>query len=145
MEDNAIPILKAQGLRITDMKTKVLSLFLASKKAYSLSDLEAVLKDNCDRSTIFRILQTLTQHHILEQFINTKGVSEYILHSHQNNYNINDHYHFKCSDCENVTTLPQLPDYYLAILGNSSIKSLNLIVEGTCAECQTNQNNENKS
>lgn len=136
MKEKAISILKEKSLRITKTKTQILEVFLNSKKSYALSEVESIFKNNFDRSTIFRTLQTLAQNKILEQFIDARGVGVYVLHEHENHCNTNNHYHFKCNDCENVMPLPKLPETYIALLGGNSIKSLNLFVEGTCEDCQ---------
>ncbi len=143
MKQSATIILKEKGIRITKIKIKILGLFLESKKAYSLTEAETKFRNTCDRSTIFRTLQAFTRRNILEQFIDSKGVGVYVLHEHENQCTENNHYHFKCNDCESIIPLPRLPENYLTLLGNSTIKSLNLFVEGTCEDCQT-ELNENK-
>jgi Fur family ferric uptake transcriptional regulator len=136
MNNDASYLLKEKGLRVTPARVGVLSLFLNSTKAYSLTDVEGFLKKDFDRSTLFRTLQSLNQEHLLEKFINSSGTAVFMMHSVLENYNENSHLHFKCGDCESVSTLPDLPDNYLAALGNKTVKSLNLLLEGTCEECQ---------
>ena len=136
MEDEASKILSKTNLRKTPARMELLSLFLDSSKAFSLSDIEELFGNNYDRSTIFRTLEVLTKDFILEKFIDKKGVNVYIFHHNHTNCTKNNHFHFKCENCQNVTALPNLPENYMAIFGKSHVKSLNLMVEGTCEDCQ---------
>ena len=136
MKNEAIALLEKTGLRKTPTRIEILSLFLESLKAFSLSDVEVLFGDNCDRSTIFRTLEVLTEGVLLEKFIDSKGVNVYVSHNHHGNCSKNNHFHFKCESCQNVTSLPNLPENYMAILGKHRVKTLNLMVEGTCEDCQ---------
>ena len=137
MEDEADKILASTSIRRTPSRVKMLSLFLQSSRAFSLGDIEVLLGNDYDRSTIFRTLETLSEASILEKFMDAKGVNVYVFHYHHANCSKNNHFHFKCENCQNVVSLPNLPENYMAILGKHQIKSLNLMVEGTCENCQT--------
>ncbi len=136
MEDKADKILSKLGLRRTPARVELLSFFLESSKAFSLSDIEELFGNNYDRSTIFRTLEVLTKQLLLEKFIDKKGVNVYIFHHNHTNCSQNNHFHFKCENCQNITALPNLPENYMAILGKNQVKSLNLMVEGTYEDCQ---------
>lgn len=136
MKDNVETLMDKIGLRKTPARKELLSLFLESSKAFSLSDIEELFGNNYDRSTIFRTLEVLTKQLLLEKFIDKKGVNVYIFHHNHTNCSQNNHFHFKCENCQNITALPNLPENYMAILGKNQVKSLNLMVEGTCEDCQ---------
>ena len=136
MKKEATTLLQNNDLRKTPARVEILSLFLDSSKSFSLSDIELLLKNKYDRSTLFRSLETLTDGLILEKFMDSKGVAVYLFHHHHDNCSKNNHFHFKCENCQNVTALPNLPENYLAVLGKHQVKSLNLMIEGTCEDCQ---------
>ena len=136
MKDDAVNLLEKIGLRKTAVRIEILSLFLESSKAFSLADIEVLLGNSCDRSTLFRSLETLTAELVLEKFVDAKGVYVYIFHQHHSNCSKNNHFHFKCESCQNVTALPNLPENYMAVLGKHQVRTLNLMVEGTCENCQ---------
>ncbi len=136
MEDEVDKILSKTGLRKTPARKELLSLFLESSKAFSLSDIEILFRHHYDRSTIFRTLEVLTKELLLEKFIDKKGVNVYIFHHNHTNCSQNSHFHFKCENCQNITALPRLPENYMAFFGKNQVKSLNLMVEGTCEDCQ---------
>jgi Fur family transcriptional regulator, ferric uptake regulator len=136
MEDETTTLLDKISLRKTPARVELLALFLKSSKAFSLSDIEELVGNNYDRSTIFRTLEVLAKHLILEKFIDKKGVNVYIFHHNHTNCSHNNHFHFKCENCQNITALPDLPENYMAVLGKHNVKSLNLMIEGTCENCQ---------
>jgi Fur family ferric uptake transcriptional regulator len=133
----AFKILKENGLKITQNRLDVLSVFLDSQKAFSLLDLEHIYKYQHDRYSIFRSLQTYYEKGIIEKFCNTTGTSVYTLNHNSPNCNGKSHYKFK--DCETVVSLPNLPQEYLELLGKNKIESMNLVIEGICEKCQKNE------
>jgi Fur family ferric uptake transcriptional regulator len=114
MTREAYTILKENGLKITQNRLDVLSVFLGSEKAFSLLDLEKIFHCQHDRSSIFRSLQIYSEKGILEKFCNASRTAIYALNHHKP-----DCYgksHFKCKDCETVVSLPNLPEKYLQLL-----------------------------
>jgi Fur family ferric uptake transcriptional regulator len=134
MKPEASIILKENGLKITQNRLDILSVFLGSEKAFTLLDLEKILDHQHDRSSIFRSLQTYSEKGILEKFTNRSGTAIYTLNP--NKPDCNGKSHFRCMDCETVVSLPNLPEEYLQILGKNKMKTINLLIEGTCEKCQ---------
>jgi Fur family ferric uptake transcriptional regulator len=141
MIKEATAILKENGLKITQNRLDVLAVFLGSEKAFSLLDLEKILYKKHDRSSIFRSLQTYSEKGILEKFCNASGTAIYTLNHHKPDCDGKSH--FKCKDCDNVVSLPNLPEEYLQVLGKNKMETMNLLIEGTCENCQ-NKNPETR-
>ena len=139
MIQKATTILKENGLKITQNRLDVLSVFIGSEKAFTLLDLEKIYHSKHDRSSIFRSLQTYSEKGILEKFCNASGTSIYALNRHHSDCNGNSH--FKCKDCETVVSLPSLPTEYLELLGKNKMETMNLLIEGTCENCQNKNPN----
>lgn len=135
MIDVAKNILKENQLKVTQNRLDLLCHFLTESKAFSLLNLEIIFGQKHNRSSIFRCLQTLSKHLILEKFVDANGVAVYILNSKNAS---NNHSHFKCNDCENVQQLPDLPTDYLLALGKNKINATHVLIEGTCEKCQIN-------
>ncbi|MFA9193179.1 transcriptional repressor [Flavobacterium sp. FBOR7N2.3] len=134
MTQKATTILKENGLKITQNRLDVLSVFLGSEKAFTLLDLEKIFHCQHDRSSIFRNLQTYFEKGIIQKFCNASGTAVYTLNLHKPNCNGKSY--FKCNDCETVVSLPNLPSEYLELLGKNKIETMNLLIEGTCEKCQ---------
>lgn len=139
MIQEATAILKENGLKITQNRLDVLSVFLDSEKAFTLLNLEKILDSRHHRSSIFRNLQTYYKKGILEKFCNASGATVYVRNLHKSFCNSQSH--FKCMDCDIVVSLPSLPAEYLEILGNNKIETMNLLIEGTCEKCQIKTSN----
>jgi Fur family ferric uptake transcriptional regulator len=139
MIQEATAILKENGLKITQNRLDILSLFLGSEKAFSLLNLEKILHLSQHRSSIFRNLQIYSEKGILEKFCNASGAAVYVLNSHKPS--CNGQSHFKCKDCDTVVSLPGLPAEYLEILGNNIMETMSLLIEGTCEKCQIKTSN----
>jgi Fur family ferric uptake transcriptional regulator len=139
MTQDATTILKKNGLKITQNRLDVLSVFLGSEKAFSLLDLERLFHSKHDRSSIFRSLQVYSEKGVLEKFCNASGTAIYALNHHTPD--CNGHSHFRCKDCETVVSLPSLPAEYLEFLGKKKMETMHLLIEGTCEKCQINSNN----
>lgn len=134
MIQKATTIIKESGLKITQNRLDVLSVFLCSEKAFTLLDLEKIFDNQHDRSSIFRNLKIYYEKGILEKFCNASGPAVYTLN--HNKPDCNGKSHFKCKDCETVVSLPNLPEEYLQLLGKNKIETMNLLIEGTCENCQ---------
>ncbi|MBF4519058.1 transcriptional repressor [Flavobacterium sp. ANB] len=134
MTKEATLILKENGLKITQNRLDILSVFLGSEKAFTLLDLEKIFDHQHDRSSIFRSLQIYSQKGILEKFCNASGTAVYTLNLHIPDCDGKSH--FKCKDCETVVSLPNLPEEYLQVLGKNKMETMNLLIEGTCENCQ---------
>ena len=136
----AIEILKVNQLKATASRIGVLSLFLKTSKAISFNQLENDFKESMDRVTIYRILEAFMQKGLLLKLTDSKGKSSYVYTQNQQI----DTPHFKCSTCNSVVELPQLPDSYLKNVQNHSIHQIHFLAEGTCGECLNEENNEKK-
>lgn len=134
MIQEATTLLKENGLKITQNRLDVLCVFLGSEKAFTLLDLEKIFGIKHDRSSLFRSLQTYYEKGILEKFCNATGTAIYTLNQHKPDCNGKSH--FKCTDCETVVSLPNLPNEYLQLLGKNKMETMNLLIEGTCENCQ---------
>ena len=130
MIQEATTLLKENGLKITQNRLDVLTVFLGSEKAFTLLDLEKIFSLKHDRSSLFRSLQTYYEKGILEKFCNATGTAIYTLNRHKPDCNGKSH--FKCNDCETVVSLPSLPSEYLQLLGKNKMETMNLLIEGVC-------------
>lgn len=135
MKQIAINILKEKGLKVTENRIDILTVFLAEPKSFSLLDLEILYGKKHDRSSIYRFLQTCTEYFIIEKFIDKNGVALYV---YNESTEINSNAHYQCKDCKTVVNLPELPTEYLQLLGANSIESSQVLLEGTCEKCQKN-------
>ena len=88
-----LDILNSKCEKISKNKIAILSIFLNNKKAISLSSLNDFLQKKavyCNRSTVYRILNSFVDKKILSQFAIDNGQKVYMLarEGKKNNHNI---------------------------------------------------------
>lgn len=122
--------------RSTPSKKAVLDALLSAGSALSQDRIEAVVKGEMDRVTIYRVLNRFCEDGVVHKILADDGKFYYALcHScgdekHEHNHN---HFHFRCTDCEKIECLPgeisvKLPEGY-------SSQSTAGWVTGRCAMC----------
>lgn len=121
-------------IRNTKSKTEILSLINASEVALSHAEIQTALNGLCDRVTIYRVLDRLSEEGTVHKIVNVDGVVKYAMcHNCETKHNHN-HVHFSCENCkkvvciENVVPKIQLPEKYV-------IHDYNFVVSGICPEC----------
>lgn len=121
-------------IRNTKSKTEILSLINASEVALSHAEIQTALNGLCDRVTIYRVLDRLSEEGIVHKIVNVDGVVKYaICHNCETKHNHN-HVHFSCENCkkvvciENVVPKIQLPEKFV-------IHDYNFVVSGICDNC----------
>lgn len=129
--------IKAAGLRVTDLRTDVLSLFTVSARALSSHDLIEKLSDKYDRVSVFRTLNIFIEHGLIHQIPTSTDHNMYSLcrescpeHIHREN-----HVHFYCRLCESYFCMEKIPEIVIPLPEGFVENDREMIVNGTCAEC----------
>ncbi|MCF8225286.1 MAG: transcriptional repressor [Bacteroidales bacterium] len=134
---DAKAILQTNGLSKT--KNRVNILYALEKAPVPLSGKEISwrLSEQCDRSTIYRTLNSLYEKDVLLRIIIDHEVKYALkIYDPKGNGHYNDHIHFKCSKCEKLFCFKEIEvkDYQLP---EGFIKEENqFLVIGICKECQ---------
>ena len=121
--------------RNTTAKKVILNLIKKSKVALSHIEIQNLTIGICDRVTIYRVLERLTNEDLIHKVVNLDGVTKYAScdHSHQNH--LHNHVHFSCENCKRVTCLDTVvPTFSLA--ENYTIKEVNFTLNGICPNCK---------
>jgi Fur family ferric uptake transcriptional regulator len=105
----------------------------ASQCALSEHDLEVELDDNCDRTTIYRTLNTFFDEQIVHKLVDIDGTTRYIYN--EKKYALPEHVHFKCNDCGMISCLESLSVEHLHLPTGYTKTAANFLVVGTCNDC----------
>ena len=131
-------ILKENGLRKTQIRLEMLQIFIDSKHALSVNDLEKYLKSSHDRVTIYRALTSFEEHGILHQTPDPNGNMRYAMcsascpeHIHQDK-----HAHFICDECKQTHCLEEVKIPNIELKNGYQLNSISYIMNGVCKECQ---------
>lgn len=136
MPDNRIEQrLTHRGVKLTAMRLLVYEQLEQARQPLSLRELEDRMQ-TADRSTIFRTLALLQQHHLVHSIEDGSGVLKYeVCHGHDECTIDDQHTHFYCQRCHRTfcfheTRIPQvdLPEGF-------QMYSINYMVKGLCPKC----------
>lgn len=121
-------------------KTKSVNLLLAvfqeSEKALSVVQLVESMRDQMNKTTVYRILDRLEQGGMVHSFFGKDGLkwyakcSECSVHHHSD-----EHPHFQCSDCGTIECLSV--DINIPTIPNLQISSAEIMLTGTCSNCSS--------
>ncbi|MFD2162729.1 Fur family transcriptional regulator [Paradesertivirga mongoliensis] len=124
-----------KSIRNTVAKNEIHKLIAGSTVALSQAELQAATKGLCDRVTIYRILDRLTQEGLIHKVLNVDGVMKYAgcadtckaQHKH-------DHIHFSCQKCKSLTCLAGVEASY-RLPAAYTVMEANFTLSGICPNC----------
>lgn len=129
--------LVSRDIRPTAMRQLVLQVLMKQESAISLSELELEF-EHADKSTLFRTLKKFEDKKLVHSIDDGTGSLKYALcKSSCNVEHSNKHVHFICSKCNHTFCLNDLEISTIDLPTNFSIESVNVVVKGVCANCNT--------
>lgn len=131
----ASQILRKSQLRVTPHRCTILNYFIQCDRAFTPSDLETVFKDEIDRVSIYRNLNSLSTFNILCKLVDSRSITSYVFDKHSGCGDTKNHPQFICKSCHTVIELPELPQTYIQHLTSLKIDGFNILAEGKCKEC----------
>ena len=128
--------LQAQGIKPTAMRILVYRELDRARHPVSLKDLEESMV-TADRSTIFRTLTLLHDHHVIHAIEDGSGAMKYELcHSDKaHDADEDQHPHFYCESCRRTFCLHDTPIPEVSLPRGYLATAWNFLIKGTCAEC----------
>lgn len=132
-------ILKKAGLRVTASRRKIIEILIESQGALSEIDLEKQLAADCDRTTIYRTLNTLLEKEMVHRLVDMDGVNKYALNTATDKETA-EHAHFKCNHCGIISCLPVSPSQQISLPKGYSKLESNFLVIGVCQDCNSTDN-----
>ncbi|HOY16393.1 MAG TPA: transcriptional repressor [Haliscomenobacter sp.] len=136
MASNAQHLLKSHQLRLTDMRTKVLDLFLARAEALSQNDLEQQL-GKVDRITLYRTLRTFEEQGLIHKAMDGTDKQKYALCQHDcgQGAHHDHHAHFHCDTCGKTICVEDIAAPKIAPPPGFSVSETHLVIRGQCDQC----------
>lgn len=121
--------------RNTVAKTEILNLLSHSKSALSHAEIKTALGGLCDRVTIYRVLDRLTEEGLIHKIATLDGVVKYAeCHTCSVNEHHHNHIHFSCEQCHTVTCIENIEPVF-KIPREYKVHNVNFTVSGICPEC----------
>jgi len=120
--------------RNTPAKSAILTLLKNAGQALSQEMIEAEVKGDMDRVTIYRVLNSFCQDGVTHRILSDEGKYYFALCLEcEDHHHTHDHFHFRCVECQKVECLEeqvtvQLPQGYRR-------QSISSWVTGYCNNC----------
>jgi len=130
----AITLLKKHQLRKTTHRLEILELFLDKPEPISQRDLQIKFPD-CDRVTIYRILNSFQEKGLIHRIVDTDNVVRYAFSKPQEETHHHEHVHFKCENCGKISCLADITPENFPLPEGYTIRNINFLVIGTCKKC----------
>lgn len=128
-------LLNRAGIRVTAVRLMIWKTIRKSfAGAFGLSDLEAALP-TVDRSTLFRMLNLLSEAHLLHSIDDGSGSRKYCL-CEEDGRSLNMHHiHFNCTVCQRTFCLTDLHIPQVRLPEGFVAEDTDYIVKGLCPDC----------
>lgn len=130
-------LLKANQLKVTQPRLRVLQCISEKTTAISQPELEKILGSEIDRVTLYRILANLEEKGILHKVFDLNGTATYALCSTKcsADHHHDQHVHFICSVCNSVFCLNEISLPKIQLPSNFSLHSIAINAVGLCDSC----------
>lgn len=121
-------------VRKTKSVEALLDVFEQSRNAVSVVDLVERLREEMNKTTVYRILDKLDQDGIVHSFLGKGGLKWYAkCQGCSSGHHLDVHPHFQCQDCGSVECLSL--DIAIPTVSNRQIDSVEIMLVGKCAKC----------
>ena len=134
-------ILKANQLKVTQPRLRVLDTISTKTSAISQPELEKILGSEIDRVTLYRILANFEEKGILHKVFDLNGTATYAFCSTKcsADHHHDQHVHFICSVCNSVFCLDEIALPKVKLPNNFSLHSIAINAVGLCDSCNEKQ------
>lgn len=123
-------------IRKTKSVETLLAIFEKSKDAVSVVKLIDLLKEEMNKTTIYRILERLENDGIVHSFMDKDGLKWYATcHGCSTANHFDMHPHFQCQECGKIDCL--YIEMKIPSIPNRKINFSQILLIGTCENCLT--------
>ena len=119
-------LLKNNNLKVTKQRVCVLKSIIELEDNASIHNI--VSSVDIDKSTVYRIINTLITNNVIEKDINYDNLDYYKLKSNHKHY-------IKCVKCKKISTLDSCP-FDNVNVGDFEVINHSLKIEGICKDCK---------
>lgn len=134
-EEDIVKRFQEHEVRPTAMRLLVYRTLMQSRYAMSLKELEEKLV-TAERSTIFRSLSLLLEHHLLHAIEDGSGSTRYEVCTGRHRCTLKDqHIHFFCERCQRTFCLHDIHVPDIALPEGFYAHTVNFMIKGFCPQC----------
>ena len=127
--------LEHRGVKLTAMRLLVYEELERARRPLSLRELEERMP-TAERSTIFRTLTILLQHHLVHGIEDGSGALRYeVCQGHDECTPDDQHMHFYCEQCHRTFCLHEKKIPQVSLPEGFQMSSINYMIKGLCPSC----------
>lgn len=140
--DSADDLLKAQGLKVTEQRRKILNFLIHNHGPFTVEELAVKLKgEGFDLATIYRSMGTFEEAGLVEKRLFGDGPARFeVVHGGECAHGDHEHHHhLMCTVCKNIIRLDMcIPPETLKVVEDQGYAQLkhHLEFSGICPACQ---------
>jgi len=133
--DDVLLTLRHHAVRLTAIRRSILGALLQSPFALSRTEIEHCLA--LDRVTVYRTLRTFEEKGIVHRIVDHSETVRYAAARLDavSPALANDHVHFKCTACQHIYCLNQVPVPAVALPGAYQVLRSDHLLSGICGQC----------
>ena len=129
-------MLKQAGVRVTAVRLLIWrTIHREFSGIFNLADLEDALP-TVDKSTLFRTLTLLSDHHLLDTIDDGTGSQKYCLRNADDPLSDVRHIHFSCRICHRTVCLTNIPLPEVTLPEGFEVENVEYVAKGVCPKCR---------
>lgn len=128
-------ILKSSKLSLTIHRIELLNILSGCNQAISEKELELLMNGNCNRTTIYRNLNSLVEKKIVHRILSGEAVKYKLIARKKENMRNFDHVHFDCKTCNTTYCLEDLAIQDFKLPEGFTKTENQFIIFGVCKNC----------
>lgn len=131
--------LKLNNLSLTNHRIELLSVLSTCDKAVTEKELEVLMNGNCNRTTIYRNLNSLVEKKIVHRILSGDAVKYKLVSPKKESEKKADHVHFDCKSCNTTFCLEDLAIQDFTLPEGFTKLENQFIIFGICKNCSIHE------
>ncbi|MDE7181384.1 MAG: transcriptional repressor [Muribaculaceae bacterium] len=128
--------LEEAGVKPTANRVLVIRELAGASRPMSMGELEATI-GTLDKSSVQRVLVVLSEHRLVHELEDGRGVTKYELCASPNHHSESDrHVHFYCEKCHEVFCFDEVAVPAIVLPEGFESHDVNYMIKGTCPKCR---------
>jgi Fur family transcriptional regulator, ferric uptake regulator len=128
-------LLKSSKLSLTSQRLGLLNILASCNRAISEKELEDLMKGSCNRTTIYRNLNSLVEKKIVHRILSEDAVKYRLVKYTSVIPENTEHVHFECRSCNTTFCLEDIAVQEFSLPEGFTQLESHFIVIGICKNC----------
>lgn len=136
LDKESLDKLSLRQIKPTVIRLLVLKAMMQAEQTVSLLDLENLLDNTVDKSSISRVINLFLDHKLIHSVDDGSGSLKYGVCDNRCDCSVHyQHTHFYCEQCHRTFCIENTPVPVVPVPKGFTLDSVNYVLKGLCAEC----------